>query len=96
MIRRETFGSALDMGVDALKLLGVRSNRAHRAAQIFKRHDEEALRDVAMMEGDDKVVIARSRQLARDLEQLLQTDEREMPQDTDRAWDISALRKDVI
>ncbi|HEY9626275.1 MAG TPA: glutathione-regulated potassium-efflux system protein KefC [Coleofasciculaceae cyanobacterium] len=96
VIRRETFGSALDMGVDALKLLGVRSNRAHRAAQIFKRHDEEALRDVAMMEGDDKVVIARSRQLARDLEQLLQTDEREMPQDTDRAWDISALRKDVI
>ncbi|MBD3885578.1 glutathione-regulated potassium-efflux system protein KefC [Phormidium tenue FACHB-886] len=95
-VRRETFGSALEMGVDALKLLGIRSHRAHRAAQTFRHHDEEALRDVAAAgDEDDSVVIARSRQLARDLERLLQTDQREMTQDVDRAWDISALRKDA-
>jgi voltage-gated potassium channel Kch len=95
IIRRETFGSALEMGVDALKMLGVRSHRAHRAAQTFRRYDEEALRDMADAAGDDAVVIARSRQLARDLEQLLQSDEQEMVEDVDRAWDISALRKDA-
>jgi voltage-gated potassium channel Kch len=93
VIRRETFGSALEMGVDALKLLGVRSHRAHRAAQTFRQYDEEALHDMAAVEGDDAVVLARSRQLAQDLEQLLQSDAEEMTQDVDRAWDISALRK---
>lgn len=95
VIQRETFGSALDMGVEALKLLGVRSYKAHRAGQIFKHHDDEALREVASMEGDDTVVIARSRQLARDLEQLLQTDRQDLSQIEDRAWDISSLRKDA-
>lgn len=95
VIQRETFGSALDMGVEALKLLGVRSYRAHRAAQTFKHRDEEALHDVAATEGDDTVILARSRQLAKDLEQLLQSDERELSHEIDRAWDISALRKDT-
>jgi monovalent cation:proton antiporter-2 (CPA2) family protein len=95
VIRRETFGSALEMGVDALKMLGVRSHRAYRAAQTFRQYDEEALQDMASAQGDDAVVIARSRQLARDLEQLLQSDAQEKIEDVDRAWDISALRKDA-
>jgi monovalent cation:proton antiporter-2 (CPA2) family protein len=95
VIQRETFGSALDLGVEALKLLGVRSHRAHRAAQTFKHHDEEALQEMASLEGDDAVAIARSRQLARDLEQLLQSDERDLAHEADQAWDISALRKDA-
>jgi hypothetical protein len=95
VIQRETFGSALDMGVEAMKLLGVRSYRAHRAAQIFKHHDEAALKEVATMEGDDTVVIARSRQLSRDLEQLLRTDEQDLSHIEDGAWDVSALRKDA-
>lgn len=94
VIQRETFGSALEMGVEALKLLGVRSYRAHRAAQMFKQHDEEAMHDVAAVEGDETAVIARSRQMMQDLEKLLQSDEQELTHEVDRAWDISALRKD--
>lgn len=94
VVERETFSSALDMGVEALKLLGVRSYKAHRAARTFKFHDVEALRDMAAAEGDETIVLARSRQLAKDLGQLLQSDDRELTQEVDRAWDISALRKD--
>ncbi len=90
IIQRETFGSALNMGVEALKLLGVRAYKAHRAALIFKQHDEEAMYDIAASEGDEAVVIARSRQLAEDLEQILQSDDRELIHDFDRAWDTSA------
>lgn len=93
VIQRETFGSALEMGVEALKLLGVRSYKAHRAAQTFKHHDEEALHEIAATEGDDAVIVARSRQLARDLEQLLQSDEQELKHESDRAWDIMAQQK---
>jgi monovalent cation:proton antiporter-2 (CPA2) family protein len=95
VVQRETFSSALDMGVEALKLLGVRSYRAHRAARTFKHHDEAAMYEIAVTEGDDTAIRTRSRQLARDLEQLLQSDDRELPQDGDPAWDISALRKDA-
>lgn len=95
VIKRETFGSALDMGVEALKLLGVRSYKAHRAAQTFKHHDEEALQEIAFAEGDDTALIARSRQLSQDLEQLLQSDEQEMSHEVDRAWNILAQQTDA-
>ena len=90
VIRRETFGSALEMGIDALKLLGVRAHRAHRIAQTFRQHDEAALQEMARLEGDDAVVIARSRQLTQDLEQLLQADGDNTAADNDQAWDVAA------
>jgi len=93
VIHRETFGSALDMGVEALKLLGVRSYKAHRAAQTFRKHDEEALNELAFVE-DHTTLMARSRQLAELLEQILQSDEREANHEIDRAWDIFAQHKD--
>ncbi|MBD2099752.1 glutathione-regulated potassium-efflux system protein KefC [Leptolyngbya sp. FACHB-261] len=94
VVQRETFGSALEMGVEALKALGVRSYRAHRAANTFREHDEQALQDMAHFTGDEKGLLARSRQMARDLEQLLRSDDRELTQDIDRAWDTTTLRKD--
>ncbi|HIK18489.1 MAG TPA: cation:proton antiporter [Leptolyngbyaceae cyanobacterium M33_DOE_097] len=94
VIQRETFESALSMGVEALKLLGVRSYTAHRAAQTFRHHDEEALHDMAAMEGDDSALMARSRQLSQDLEQILQSDEQEIKHEVDRAWDILAQQKE--
>ena len=95
VVERETFGSALEMGVEALKLLGVRSYKAHRAAHTFKHHDEQALREMADIFTDEKVLVARSRQLTRDLEQLLRSDDQDLVNEVDRAWDISALRKDA-
>jgi len=95
VVERETFGSALEMGVEALKLLGFRSYKAHRAAQTFKHHDEQALVEMAQVMGDETVLVARSRQLAQDLEQLLRSDDRELTHEVDRAWDISALRQDA-
>lgn len=92
VVERETFNSALEMGVEALKLLGFRSYKAHRAARVFKHHDEQALQEMAVVgEGDETVLVARSRQLARELEQLLRSDQRDLPHNVDPAWDISAL-----
>ena len=95
VVERETFDSALEMGVEALKLLGVRSYKAHRAARTFKEHDEQALQEMANLGGDETVLVARSRQLARNLEQLLRSDDAELSREVDRAWDTSELRKDA-
>jgi monovalent cation:proton antiporter-2 (CPA2) family protein len=91
VIQRETFGSALETGVEALKMLGMRAFKAHRAAQMFKQHDEDALQELAQMEGDETVAIARARQLANQLEDLLQSDNRELVHEVDRAWDVTEL-----
>jgi monovalent cation:proton antiporter-2 (CPA2) family protein len=95
VIQRETFGSSLDMGTAALKLLGMRSYKAHRAAHIFKEHDEQVLQEMAHLQGDQTRLVARSRQMADDLAQLLQADDREIAHDVDLAWDTVALRKEV-
>jgi monovalent cation:proton antiporter-2 (CPA2) family protein len=93
VIQRETFGSALDLGVEALKQLGMRSYQAVRVAQTFREHDEAALREQALLEGNETAILARSRQLSEDLERLLQADDRDLRQEADRAWDISVLQK---
>jgi monovalent cation:proton antiporter-2 (CPA2) family protein len=96
VMQRETFGSALEMGVEALKLLGVRSYKAHRAGQMFKHHDEIAMQEMATLDdGDDALLMARSRQLTEELEQILQSDEREITHEVDRAWDIFAQQRDT-
>jgi monovalent cation:proton antiporter-2 (CPA2) family protein len=95
VVQRETFDSSLTMGVEALKLLGVRSYKAHRAAQTFKQHDEEALHEIAYFEGDEKGLVARSRQLAKDLEQLLRVDDAELTHEADRAWDTTTLQREA-
>ncbi|MGF1536348.1 MAG: glutathione-regulated potassium-efflux system protein KefC [Elainellaceae cyanobacterium] len=92
VVERETFESALDMGGDALKLLGFRAYRAHRAAQTFKHHDEEAMHEMAEMEGNERGIVARSQQLSEDLRQILQSDGDDFAQDADQAWDTTALR----
>lgn len=94
VVERETFGSALEMGIEALKLLGVRSYKAHQAAHTFKEHDEQALQEMANVRGDETVLVARSRQLAKELEQLLRSDDQDLSHEVDRSWD-STLRKDA-
>ncbi len=93
VIQRETFSSALELGTEALKLLGTRSYKAHRAANLFKEHDEKVLQEMAHLEGDETAIIARARQMSQDLAQILQSDNRELTQDVDRAWDVSGLRR---
>lgn len=92
VVQRETFDSAVETGEKALKLLGLRAYKAHRAARIFKEHDEQALWEMARLE-DDTTRLARSKQLQRDLERVLRADDQELPLSVDDAWDISALRK---
>jgi Kef-type K+ transport system membrane component KefB len=94
VIERETFGSSLAMGVTALQLLGMRAYKAQRAAQTFKEHDEQVLREMAFMAEDKIKLMARSRQMNEELAQLLQSDDQEIAHLVDHAWDASSLYAD--
>ncbi|MBA3762527.1 MAG: NAD-binding protein, partial [Chthoniobacterales bacterium] len=73
-VYRETFGSALDLGTDALRALGVERERASSAAKIFREHDEASVREMARWTGDEEGYASMARLHIANLEKALQSD----------------------
>ncbi len=86
VITRETFGSALIMGEEALKLLGYESSKAYGVMRTFKRHDELGLQKLYEVWGDDHAYGLRVRQYVEDLEQVLRDDSEEYEAHFRKAW----------
>jgi len=91
---RETFDSSLRMGVDALKLLGRRSYQAHRAVNIFRKHDDKALKHLAAIRGDRKQYINHAREKIMELEKFIEADIHDASLDRDAGWDVESLREE--
>lgn len=72
--RRETFDSALKLGADALRLLGVSQVEAEKVSQVFAKYDEDSLIKLAEHWGDDKRYGIAVRQRMDDLKQVLAED----------------------
>lgn len=88
IVHRETFGSALDLGIDALRILGFRANQAHRAARIFRTYDEAGLRELIKYLDDEKTYVSIARQHIENLENILRDDKRRFATAQDDAWQI--------
>jgi voltage-gated potassium channel Kch len=86
IVTRETFGSALVMGEEALKLLGYDDARAYRVMRTFKRHDEEGLKKLYEVWGDDHAYGLRIRQNLEDLERVLQDDSEDQEAQFREVW----------
>lgn len=78
VITRETFGSALIMGEQALKLLGYDDARAYRLMRTFKRHDEEGLEKLYEVWGDDHAYGLKVRENIEQLERVLRDDSEDL------------------
>ncbi|HEX8530318.1 MAG TPA: monovalent cation:proton antiporter-2 (CPA2) family protein [Cytophagales bacterium] len=95
-VYRETLESSLRMGADALQLLGRRAYYAQRVARLFGQHDQRILTELAAVRGDQQQYFRTIRQRNAELEQLLQSD------DKDRwlmgigdGWDNASLRRET-
>ncbi len=93
-IYRDTLDTSLRMGVDALRLLGVRAYQANRAARMFRRHDEESVRMMAGLRGDRARYINTARERIEDLERTLLDDLKDAGLERDAGWDAESLRQD--
>jgi len=91
---RETLDSSLKMGVDTLRMLGFRAYQARRAAEKFRCHDEDSVRELATMRHDRGLYINRARQRIRDLEELLLRELKHEEEERDAGWDVESLRQD--
>ena len=89
IIERETFGSAIELGESALKELGFHSYQAHRAALKFKHQDEKHLEELyqVLESEDEKAFIQKTIEKNRDLQEVLQSDQEEIKEDEDNAWE---------
>jgi glutathione-regulated potassium-efflux system ancillary protein KefC len=72
--KRETFDSAVNLGVEALELLGNSSDAATRAGKLFSHHDTQSLYELAALWGDDHTYGVAVRQRMEDLKQVLAKD----------------------
>ena len=95
-VYRETLDTSLRMGVDALRLLGHRAYHAERSARLFRRHDEQALTELAAVRHDRRQYFSTARRRIRELEQLLRSDETDRwLRDIEEGWDAESLRKEA-
>ena len=76
-LRRETFDSALHLGVDVLQILGVTQEDAQHAGKLFAQHDEENMRKLAEVWGDDKQYGIAVQKGLQELKQVLKEDAKE-------------------
>lgn len=87
LIYRETVGSAVDLGVSALRQLGIRGNMAWRAGQTFKDHDEKLLREQTAFLNDEKMYITKSVQYRHILAEMLHATQRDRHNELMNAWE---------
>ncbi|GLS90775.1 potassium transporter [Psychromonas marina] len=75
--KRELFDSSLNLGVEALTLLGNSRADAERAGRLFTKHDDESLHELAELWGDDHSYGIAVKQRVDDLQQVLSKDREE-------------------
>ncbi len=86
-IRRETFGSALALGQDALQLLGFDPYEAHRLMRIFRKNNEDTMPELYKFHREDeKNYISMYQKHNADLEELMTLDLNMDMEEIDKAW----------
>lgn len=90
---RETFGSAYETGIEALKLLGYRANTAVRLARRWRRHEEGELDELGdLFQGDRATYFARARAAMAEAERLMRDEDPTVFVEDDAGWNNDSLR----
>jgi glutathione-regulated potassium-efflux system ancillary protein KefC len=96
-VYREMFAASYEMGIDALRAVGVRAHTAHRLARQWRDHDAAAIEELGAIHaehGTKEVYWSAARRLLNEAERLLREDNLH-PMDRDHGWDNESLRSDA-
>lgn len=88
---RETFGSSVEMGIQALRSLGFRAHTAHRLVNRWRHFDEQSIDKLAGLWGDDDAYWKETRQALSEAERIMSGDT-PFPTFRDLGWDNETLR----
>ncbi len=92
-VYRETFDTALRVGVDALRALGANAHAAHRSARTFRRYDEVTMRELAALRNDRAMLVKTARERVAALSAALQADQAGVRGLADHGWDSETIRE---
>jgi monovalent cation:proton antiporter-2 (CPA2) family protein len=86
-IRRETFGTALTLGQDALQLLGFDPYEAYKIRRLFRKKDRDAMPELYRINRQDEdTYFFMYQQHNADLEELMRKDREIDMDELDKAW----------
>jgi Kef-type K+ transport system membrane component KefB/voltage-gated potassium channel Kch len=92
---RETFASAYETGIEALKYMGYRSHTAHRLAQRWRKHEESVLDELGdLFRADRDSYFQRARGALEEAERLMRDEDPTVYASGDPGWDNESLRAD--
>ena len=95
-LRRETYDSSLELGKMVLKNLGFSGYQTQRAANTFKYHDEEVIKELfKLWQKDKKLYIKEAKRFTEELESILLAEHENSIHESDSAWDNSTLREEI-
>ncbi len=90
----EPMDSSLNIGIQALKMLGFRSHQAVRSANKFKKHETESVFELAKMKHNRKQYIQSAKQIIKDLEKMMLNEINYKNENKDLGWDTNTLRSE--
>ena len=95
-VHREQFAAAYELGIDAMRALGVRAYTARRRAQLWRTHEQRVLDDLADDWAQDRTrYFARVKAALADVEELLRAEAPGALPDRDAAWATAPRRADA-
>ena len=84
-VRMHSLGTALQMGQDSLKILGMEPYDAYRLMRIFRKHSDEMITELHQSRDEDKYISTYKEQLS-NLEDLMTLDLEFDKEELDLAW----------
>jgi len=92
---RETFSSAYETGIEALKVLGYRAHTAHRLARKWRDHEEKVLEELGELWGKDREgYFQKVKANFDEAERLMRDVDPTVYGARDAGWDNESLRAD--
>ena len=92
---RETFSSAYETGIEALKVLGYRAHTAHRLARKWRDHEEKVLEELGELWGKDREgYFQKVKANLDEAERLMRDEDPTVYGERDAGWDNESLRAD--
>lgn len=94
VVRKQSFGTAITMGQDSLKLLGMDPYDAYRLSRIFKKHNDEMIDVLWKNTGDgiEGYSVVYQEQM-KNLENLMALDMQMEPDELEKAWTAASPDK---
>ncbi len=92
----DTFSASLHVGIKTLVKLGFNPYQAHRAAKIFRYHNNAIEKELFKhYDEDEKKYLSESMRFADELEELLTTEKQQSIHEYDTAWDNTTRREEA-